>query len=456
MTKLARLGAVLVPLAIVASGCGLVGGGGGSYRVTAFFPRAVALYEEGQVRVLGLPAGRVQEIVTEAECPTDPTDSNSETQPCVRVELSVDDDVELPFDVSATLIPQSLIGERYVQLTPAYTDADADATPAKPTLESLPEDERIIPLSRTIVPVEPDEALAAVNEFLESLDPDGLGRLIENSEEALRGNGPAINDAIGGLADVVDTLAQRDDELAAIVDSFDAFTQTLVTREGQIGEVIESFARTARILADERNNLETLLAGLARVSSDGFDLVSEHATALRTDLDILSRVGQSLVANLDSVAQLLDAGPLLTDGLSNAYNPTLRAMNLVTSLGPLAFNALNPVLRAILGFDLGCIRVDTVCIGDPGLLGGILNPILDGVLDPILGGASDSGGEAAVTDVPVASTPIDDVLAVLGSPLVVAEDADTDGDGIGDRVAGGAGAFGRFLRDAAETLVGAG
>ena len=63
------------------AGCGLVGGGGGAYDVTAYFPRAVALYEQGQVRVLGLPAGRVQDVVTEAECP-DPTDRRR--HPAVR------------------------------------------------------------------------------------------------------------------------------------------------------------------------------------------------------------------------------------------------------------------------------------------------------------------------------------------------------------------------------------
>lgn len=435
-----RRGVVAVAAgAILAAGCSVpFAGGGDSYSVTAYFPRAVALYEQGQVRVLGLPAGRVTDIVTEARCPTE----DGTTTPCVRVELSLDADVELPADtVVATLIPQSLIGERYVQLTPAYTDADAAEGVA--TLHSLPEDERVIPLRRTIVPVEPDEALAAVNDFLRSLDPDGLGELVTNLEEDLRGNGAALNQAVGSLATVLDTLAEKDDELASIVDSFDAFTRTLVTREGQIGELIESFARTSRVLAEERNDLEALLAGLARVSSDGLDLVSEHAAALRTDLDTLSRVGQSLVANLDSVSQLLDSGPLLTDGLREAYNPSLRAMDLVTSLGPLAFNVLNPVLRALLGFDLGCLPVDTVCVGT-GLLGGLL------------GGQAAAGSAPVVSEVPVARTPIDDVLSLLGSPLAPSLGDAGAGRSTADRVAGGAGAIGRFLRDAAESLVGAG
>jgi phospholipid/cholesterol/gamma-HCH transport system substrate-binding protein len=421
---------LVATLATTLAGCGLVGGQPEGYEVTAYFERGVALYEQGQVRVLGLPAGRVIDVATEESCP-----SASGSVPCVRVELRLDDDVDLPADVSATLIPQSLIGERYVQLTPAYTGGE--------TLASLEDSDRVIPLERTIIPVEPDEALAAVNEFLESLDPEGLGRLIENADEALAGNGADLNAAIGGITDLVTTFAERDDELASIVDNFDAFTQVLVTREGQIGEIIESFARTANVLAQERQSLQELLASLARVSTEGFDLVAEHAVALRTDLATLGQLGQSLVANLDAVTRLLDAQPILIDGLAGAVNTELRAVNLVSSLGPIAGNLVNGLLGE-LGIEPICVELDTdpttPCVLD-------LSP-----LDPLLEGVGASA--PVVTDVLTPTTPIDTLLAVLGAPraAVPAE----DGGGTGDRVAAGAGSVGRFLRDAAESLAGVG
>jgi phospholipid/cholesterol/gamma-HCH transport system substrate-binding protein len=431
MSRLARIGGVTA-VALLAAGCGIVGGGGGGYEVTAFFARGVALYEEGQVRVLGLPAGEVLEVETQDACPVE----GGGTVPCVMVRMRMEDDVDLPAVVFATLIPQSLIGERYVQLTPSYTGQGE-------TLASLDEADRVIPLARTIIPVEPDEALAAVNEFLEALDPDGIGRLIENADEALDGNGANLNTAIGSITDLVETFAERDDELAAIVDNFDAFTQTLVTREGQIGEIIQSFARTANLLAQERQQLQTLLSSLARVSTDGFDLVAEHAVALRTDLATLGQLSQSLVANLDSVGALLDSTPLLSEGLADAVNPDLRAVNLVTSLGPLAAQILDPLLAQLGLPPLGCsVPIDSVCTG-PGLL--------DPLLDPILG---QSAGAAVPTEVAVPTTPIDSVLAALGSPLVPIEAA--GGSGVADDVADGASGLGGFLREAAEALSGVG
>lgn len=410
-----RIGVAAV-LGSVLSACALPGTGGGGYEVTAYFPRAVSLYESSQVRVLGLPAGEVTDVVVEGDR--------------VRVELRIDDDTPVPVDVRAALVPQSLIGERYVQLMPAWTVGDQ-------RLQDLPADQRVIDLDETIIPVEPDEALAALNEFLEDLNPDNLGRLIENAATDLEGNGANLNRALETISGLVGSFAERDDELAAIVDNFDRFTATLVTRESQIGEVIDSFARTTSVLAEERRSLEAMLDGLARVSVTGLDLVAEHAGALRTGIDTIGRLAQSLVTNLDAVTDLLNSGPLLAEGLRDAYNPTLRATNLRTQFGPIAQLALEPILQSIFGDDvqLPCIPIDTACTPTA----------------PIGGQGTSAPVE---TDVAVARTPVDAVLELLGSPT--APPRRGPDPSTADRIADGASGVGGFLRDAAEALTGAG
>jgi phospholipid/cholesterol/gamma-HCH transport system substrate-binding protein len=392
------------------------GGGGDGYAVVVYFPRAVSLFESSQVRVLGLPAGEVTEIEVEGDR--------------VRVELRIDADVPVPVDVRAALIPQSLIGERYVQLTPAWLEGEE-------RLQDLPPDERVIDLDRVIIPVEPDVALAELNDFLEQLNPEDLGRVIDNSAEALEGNGENLNRALETVSGLVSSFAERDDELAAIVDNFDQFTQTLVTREAEMGEVIDAFARTTAVLAEERQALEATLDGLARISEAGLDLVSEHAVELRRDVDILGRLTQSVVANLDAVTDLLNSGPLLAQGLSDAFNPTLRAIDLRTQFGPIAQLVLDPILQSILGDDarVPCVPVDTACTPSGQQVAALT------VGDPV---------ETTVAP----RTPIDDVLDLLGSPTSPSPDAGTPSTA--DRVADGARGLGGFLRDLAESLTGSG
>lgn len=310
------LALALVVGALALPGCGLLGGGG-SYRVTAYFDRAVSVFPSSDVRVLGLPAGSVAAVEIEG--------------PRVRVDMDIDEDIQIPVDATAQIVPQSLIGERYIQITPAFQEG-MTALEDGATIED------------TIIPVEPDEALAALKEFMDSLDPDGIGNLVSNLEESLAGNGAGLNDALGSLSELVETFAEKDDVLLRIVDSFDQLTATLVSREQQLGEVIDAFAEASSVLAAERESLEALVGGLADLSRNGLALLSEHAGPLRADIETLAGAAATIDANLTSVTQLLASGPLLTDGLIGAYNPQLRAMNLRNNFGPLV-----PEIAGLLG-----------------------------------------------------------------------------------------------------------
>ncbi len=371
-------------------------GGGDTYTLTAHFPRAVSVFPSGDVRVLGLPAGEVKKVEIEGDN--------------VLVEMSIDSDIKVPKGARAQIVPQSLIGERYIQLSPAYEDG----------MDAMQDGEEI---KDTIVPVEPDEALAALKEFLDSLDPNGIGDLVSNLEEDLRGNGAALNDTLGQFSHLVETFAENDDVLLRIIDSFDKLSATLVTRESQLGEVLDAFSEASDVLADERGSITELVDGLADLSKTGLRLVGKHSTALRADIETLADAAATIDANLSSVTTLLKAGNLLTTGLLDAYDPTLRAINLRNSFGPLIFD-----LVEILTGDLG----------------------LPGVCDlvPVLGCPSASAqSAAAATPAKIAepTTPVGSLLTLLSSgtePLPTAPSA-------ADRVRG-------WIDDATATMVGEG
>lgn len=387
--------AALVALAVVVLVAGVVVvrralSGGDTYRITAYFDRAVSVFESSDVRVLGLPAGEVDEVTIDGDR--------------VRVDMAIDADIRIPANATAQIVPQSLIGERYVQISPAHRAGE-------PALE----DGAVI--ERTIIPVEPDEALASLKDFVDSLDPEGLGTLVGNLEEDLRGNGGALNDALGSLSQLVQTFAEEDDTLLRLVDSFDRLTATLVTREAQLGEIIDAFGAASTVLAEERESIEALVAGLAELSRDGLELVGTHAGALRRDIETLAEAAATIDANLASVTQLLASGPLLVDGIIGAYNPQLRAMDLRNNFTPLVTDAL-----ALLGIDL-CLPILQEC--------------------PVEGQSAIRPIEAAV-DAPPA-TPVSALVELLGAPT----DPPEPRPGWTQRV-------GRTLGDVTRSLLGVG
>ena len=336
------------------------------------------------MQVLGLPAGEITDIEIVGDR--------------VKVTMAVDSDVPLPADVKAAIVPQSLIGERRVQLFPPYQEGEPQA-----------QDGHEIALEDTIVPVEPDEALAALKRFLDSLDPNGVGRLIDNAATDLHGKGEDLGSALDQLSQLVGNVENNDDAIIKIAEQFDDFTATLLTREAQLGKVLDNFSVVAGVLADERKDIEQLISGLADISGGGLDLVSEHAVRLRTDIKIVTRLAQSVHTNLDAVTDITKAGAQTVQGFLGSYNPDLRALNLRNSFGPLTVEALSPIFDSI-GVPVPCVPVDATC---------------DGVSLPLAAGTPAVSAELARP-----TTPIDDVLGLLSAPTVtVTPDAAAAGEG---------------------------
>ena len=125
---------------------------------------------------------------------------------------------------------------------------------------------------------------------------------------------------------------------------------------------------------------------------------------LRTDIDIVTRLARSIDTNLDGIQDVMDGGRGILQGFLGAYNPDLRAINLRNNFGPLVTEALGPLFDSV-GLPIPCVPVDAVCPE-----GGL------GVLD---------GGAAAVdAELAVPTTPVTDILELLGMPTAVSAPTD--------------------------------
>ncbi|MDQ1373601.1 MAG: phospholipid/cholesterol/gamma-HCH transport system substrate-binding protein [Actinomycetota bacterium] len=360
------------------------GGSKSGTHITAYFSRAVSLYPSSSVRVLGLPAGTVDKVTVQGRR--------------VKVDMTVKESVPVPADVQATIVPLSLIGERYIQLSPAWTLGQPKAR-----------DGLVIPLSRTDIPVEPDEALAALKKFIDTIDPKTTGRLVKNLADDLNGNGASLNKTLEGVAGLATTFAEKDQQLVEIIDHFDSFTATLRTKESQLGRVMDGFARTTSLLAEERRQIEALVGGLADLSTTGLDLVSEHGVRLDHDITVLTRVLRSVQANIDNVVTLLDSAPLLVagpdlngkdEGLLAAYDPEFNHIDLRTAISPVLANLFTAIGLPALAI---CLPIDVSCTA------------------AAAGQAATTGGKAtaqgapAAAPAPTTTTPIDSIVGLLGS-----------------------------------------
>lgn len=333
MTGRARWRLLALAFAVVASSpaCGVIGDDGITYEVTARFARAVSLYEDSRVKVMGFDVGRVTEITPEGRT--------------VRVRMRIRHDVPLPADVGASIVPLTLVGERNVVLFPPWQPGDERAVHGHE-----------IGVDRTVIPVEPDEALQAFTDLARAIDPDAVTDLVANSARALEGQGPRIAEALSGASRVSASLAAQDERLVDIARHLQVLASTLNQREAQLGSVIQSFSRAASVLAEERDAIAGFLGSVVRFTDEGTALVDAIGGTLPGDLATLAEVGRVLEATLDRVEEGVLALPALTDLLIRTYDPEAEAFRLAATGGPSAIEVLRP-LYDIIGLPPICLPI---------------------------------------------------------------------------------------------------
>jgi virulence factor Mce-like protein len=273
----------------------------GQYRVTAYFKETVGLYPGSDVRVLGIPIGTIDEVVPLGDK--------------VRVEMSIDDDYDIPADADAVVLAPSLVSDRYVQFSPVYDGG--------PTMQDGAE----LSLDRTAIPVELDAVYGALDELSDALGPNGankngaLSDLVDVGAANLKGNGKALNQTLTGFSQAVKTLAENRDDLFGSLDNLQTFTSALATIDAQVGQFNDNMAAVSDLLAGQREDLKTAVALLSDALGDVAGFVRDNSTLLSTNVNRLADVTLVLVQQRANLAEVLDVAPAALSNLSRAYNP---------------------------------------------------------------------------------------------------------------------------------------
>jgi phospholipid/cholesterol/gamma-HCH transport system substrate-binding protein len=292
--------AVAIVIALIAAAGIFLRGGEETYRLTAYFPRAIGLFERSTVRVLGVEVGRITEVSPEGDR--------------VRVAMDVREDVKVPRNASAIIVPISLISDRYVQLAPVWRGGQA--------LRDGDE----IPLERGVAPAELDDLLATLKNFLEAVEPGtadepgALGRLIQNAEKAVAGRGPQLGETIDTLAVLLDALSRNVSSVDATIVNLDRLFTELSTHDVALQATNRNLATVMGALAQEEQALASGTGNLASLVSELGSLVREHRSDLEADLEILADVSDVLIRQKKHLETNLLWLPVLSKGIRASFD----------------------------------------------------------------------------------------------------------------------------------------
>jgi phospholipid/cholesterol/gamma-HCH transport system substrate-binding protein len=307
------------------------------YRVTASFAQASQLATEADVRISGVPVGKVKAIEPDTET----------GRSIVTIELR-SKYAPLPSDAQAILRQKTLLGETYVELTPGTDGARALEEGGELPEGNISDTVELDEILRTFEP----KTRAAFQEWMQT------------QAVAIEGHGRDVNDALGNLgpfaedaSELVDILNRQDAAVSQLISNTGVVFEALTERDGQLRSLIENADRVFATTASRDRELQEAFIALPtfeRESRETVTRLTEFARETDPLITQLRPAARELSPTLEDLSALApdlkaffrDLGPLIT--ASERGFPA--AERILQDLRPLlgqvdpALRQLNPVL----------------------------------------------------------------------------------------------------------------
>ncbi len=286
--------AALVAAALLAlSGCGFrgvnslplpgtAGGGPGSYTIQAELPDVTNIEQNSRVRVGDVTVGNVTKIERKGWH--------------ALLTMTINPDVVLPANATATIGQTSLLGSLHVELAPP-----TDVAP-----EGRLHDGSLIPLSSGRAYPSTEQTLAAVSVLLNG---GGVGQIQDITaalSTAFTGREDDLRSLIAQVNTFVGAVNDQTGDIIAATESLNNLTGQFAAQKPTVDKALAAIPDALAVLKQNREQLAEALDKIGKLSAVTADSVNQTKAALLAELNALGPVFESLA----------NAGPNLTRSLS--------------------------------------------------------------------------------------------------------------------------------------------
>ncbi|WP_020669848.1 MCE family protein [Amycolatopsis nigrescens] len=281
--------AFLLVLVLLAGGCGgmydvpLPGGadlGPRPYSVKVLFTGVSDLVPQASVKVNDVGVGRVDDIALAADNHT------------AEVTVTLNASVVLPANATGRLRQSSLLGEKFVDLSPPAGEPPQGRLAAG----------AVIGLDRTARNTEIEQVLGALSLLVNGGGIEQAQSIATELNAALSGNEGRIRSVLSNVNTLARTLDGQKASITAALDGVARLSGTLAGQRDTIAGALDDLAPGLRVLTEQRDQLVGMLQAVDELSGVAVDTVHRSRDDLVADL-------RALAPTLGKLAEAGDALP---------------------------------------------------------------------------------------------------------------------------------------------------
>jgi phospholipid/cholesterol/gamma-HCH transport system substrate-binding protein len=290
-TRLSRA-IIAVTMAAAVSGCGwhgvnslplpgTAGRGPGSYTIQAQLPDVRTIEPNSRVQVDDVTVGTVTKIERQGWH--------------ALLTMSINGDVNLPANATATVGQSGLLGSLHVELAP----------PTGVAPQGKLKDGAVIPLSSAGVYPSSEQVLAAISLLLNGGGVGQVQDITASLSTALNGREADVRSLIEQLDTFTRYVNDQSADIIATAESLNSLAAKFADQKPVVDKALATIPDALRVISDQRQNLVDALDQLGKFSALVADSTNQTKDGLVQELQDLGPVLESLAS----------AGPALTRAL---------------------------------------------------------------------------------------------------------------------------------------------
>lgn len=249
---------------------------------SAYFDDAGGLTTGDIVQVSGVQVGSVEGIEL----------ADTEQGTKVKVTFRMDDTIEMGDETQAAIRTETVLGRRNLTVIPHGGER------IKPGGE--------IPLGQTIAPYSLQDALEGATETIEGTDTDQLNRALKTLTVTFSETPDQVQEAVDGVARLSKAVADRDNELRALLAKANQVSKIVGDRNEQINRLLIDANALVGEIQMRRYALQQLISGIGDLTTQLRGFIAENNAQLTPVLEKFDRVATILTDSEKDLKETID------------------------------------------------------------------------------------------------------------------------------------------------------